>query len=152
MKWNSYKRITRGKASVKRKRLINLIVLLTFLIYAVTPLSFHCIKGASVNTRQNIAINLQLYVLERMFFALSHAQDSQNPGAESLPFILLKKKRAVTPDEDLQKYLDPGLSDTAYRIRTPSPSQLFHTYQCEKEAFCQKSFWFIFSGLSPPAA
>ena len=132
---------------------IRLIFLLHFLFYAVTPLSYSYINNTShdlcIRDYQTDNENLHLYIFDAICLQISKYSVKKHKD-DSPQFILLKKKRAILPEEESEKALKIGgciVIDNDSLFFDP-PVQLSDAIN--KETLPSKSFRSSFSGLSPP--
>ncbi len=150
MKWLVIKMMSR-----LNKRFFSLFYLFYFLFYAVSPLSYaHTGKLGDIETNVGhkafvIAQDIHLFVLELAYKEIVLDQASSNPNS---PFkILLRKKRAIIPDNTITKADTPkdsvliaesNISPPPYRV-----SSLSLACDLPKPVKC---FLSLHSGLSPP--
>lgn len=137
----------------KRKRFISFILLSYFLFYAITPLSFNYINKTSDNSfprnSQYNVKNLHLYIFDVICSYLSY-YSSAHSNDSSLQFILLKKKRAVLPECDLEKSLKSACYAVLDNGRTFFNPPVLLSFVLDKETKPSEKFESSFSGLSPP--
>ncbi len=137
----------------KRKRFISFILLSYFVFYAITPLAFNYINKTSddsfLRNSQYNGKNLHLYIFDVICsYILYYSSAPSNDS--SLQFILLKKKRAVLPECDLEKSLKSACYAVLDKERTFFNPPVLLSFVLDKETKPSKSFRSSFSGLSPP--
>jgi len=137
----------------KRKRFISFILLSYFLFYAITPLSFNYINKTSDNSflrnSQYNGKNLHLYIFDVICSYISYYSSAPSNDS-SLQFILLKKKRAVLPECDLEKYLKSTCYAVLAKESTFFNPPVLLSFVLDKETKPYEKFESSFSGLSPP--
>ena len=137
----------------KRKRFISFILLSYFLFYAITPLSFNYINKTSDNSflrnSQYNGKNLHLYIFDVICSYISYYSSAPSNDS-SLQFILLKKKRAVLPECDLEKSLKSACYAVLDKESTFFNPSVLLSFVLDKETKPYEKFESSFSGLSPP--
>ncbi len=138
---------------LNKKRFTNFFFLLYFLVYAITPLSYSFINKSSGNSlldkSQYNTTNFHLYTLDVICSYISNLSSAQSNDFSS-QFILLRKKRAILPEEDLQKSLKPVHCAVINNDGIFFESPVLSSFVLNKETKPSKSFSSSFSGLSPP--
>lgn len=140
----------------KAKRIISFIFLFHFLCYAVTPLSYSFINNSLnkefIDNGQHDTRNLHLYALD-IIGSYIYPHPAGNTSNNTSDFILLRKKRAVLSESNIEKSLRSfccALIDNHEPLREP----LYINFSLfwDKENYPLRIFGYSFSGLSPPLA
>lgn len=137
----------------KRKKAISFLFLIYFFFYAVTPLSFSLGNNSShdllLREYQNDSKNFHLYIFDVLCSQISKYSGKQHHDF-SRQFILLKKKRAILPEEETESSLQAICSIVTDNesIFVNYPVQF--SFAIDNEIIPSKSFRSSFSGLSPP--